>query len=81
MSQVIFYRLIYGCTEDHELMSNFELQDHIKDYYTERVSGNSTQADFKLLCTEEIILDCLRYCLRFGNFYIMALEKPKVRGN
>lgn len=80
MDKLIFYRMIYGCTEDPELMSNYELQEHIKDYFGDKVSGNSTYSEFKLLCIESVILECLEYSLRFGNFHIMYLEQPKIRG-
>jgi len=75
----VFYKFVYGCTEDHELMSNYELQENIKDYYGKSVAADSTFDEFKLYCTDDIVLDVLSYCCRFGNFRIRNAEKPQVR--
>lgn len=77
--KIVFYKYVHGCTEDHELMSNYELQDHIEYYYGRRVCGNSSFQEFTLYCTDEIILDVLSYCCRFGYFRIHDSIPPKKR--
>lgn len=76
---IVFHKYIHGCTEDHELMSNHELQQHVSEYYGLRVCGNSTFQEFTLYCTDEIVLETLKYCCRFGNFRVHNTEHPKMR--